>query len=233
MKLLFEEAKANAEGDPSQITLSFFFQARSTDEEKSTTGLYRSLLHQLFQKENDLRDSLKWMTADGAKVVQRDGCREEALKQTLAKAIQMLGSRSLTIFVDALDECNKNQAEGMIDFFEELSDGAREAQVRLHICFSSRHYPTIVIKKGIEVTLEDEIGHKEDIKQYIKSKLKVGKTKKVEKLSPKSSRNLPKSFSGSSWLLIFSTLNTATAPLSPRSASTSGKSHRNWPTCLS
>jgi hypothetical protein len=45
MKLLFEETKLNAKGDPSQITLLFFFLARGTIEERSTIGLYRSLLH--------------------------------------------------------------------------------------------------------------------------------------------------------------------------------------------
>ena len=182
MKLLFEDFKLNAKGDPSQITLSFFFLARGTVEEKSTTGLYRSLLHQLFEKVVDLRDSLEWMTADGARVIQRNGWHEEALKQTLRHVVQKLGGRSLAIFVDALDECDKNQAGGMLCFFEELCDRAREAQVRLQICFSSRHYPTVVIQKGIEVTLEDEIGHMEDIKQYIKSKLRLGKSKQAESL---------------------------------------------------
>jgi hypothetical protein len=182
MKLLFEEAKLNAKGDSSQITLSFFFLAQGTVEEKSTKGLYRSLLHQLFEKAVEVRDSLEWMTADGARVTQRNGWGEEALKQTLMHAIQKLGSRSLTIFIDALDECDKSQATGMISFFEELCDGAGEAQARLKICFSSRHYPTVVIKKGVEVTLEDEIGHTEDIKQYIKSKLRLGKSKQAEPL---------------------------------------------------
>ncbi len=58
MKLLFETANLNVKGDSSQLTLSFFFLARGTAEEKSTTGLYRSLLHQLFQKVEELRDSL-------------------------------------------------------------------------------------------------------------------------------------------------------------------------------
>jgi len=177
MKFLFEKTKSNAKGDFSQITLSFFFLARGTVEEKSTTGLYRSLLHQLFEKAMDLRDSLEWMTANGARVVQRNGWHGEALKQTLTHAVQKLGSRLLTIFIDALDECDKNQAAGMICFFEELCDCAREAQVRLQICFSSRHYPTIVIQRGIEITLEDEIGHKKDIEQYINSKLRLGKSK--------------------------------------------------------
>ena len=106
IKLLFEEAKLNAKGNSSQITLSFFFLARGTVEEKSTIGLYRSLLHQLFEKAVELRDSLEWMTADGARVIQRNGWREEALKQTLTHAIQKLGSRPLMIFVDALDECD-------------------------------------------------------------------------------------------------------------------------------
>jgi hypothetical protein len=182
IKLLFEEAKLNAKSNPSQITLSFFFLARGTAEEKSTIGLYRSLLHQLFEKAADLRDSLEWMTVDGARVVQRNGWHEEALKQTLAHAIQKLGNRSLTIFVDALDECNKNYAAGMVCFFEELCDRAKEAQVQLQICFSSRHYPTVVIQKGVEVILEDEIGHTEDIKHYIKSKLRLGKSKQAEPL---------------------------------------------------
>ncbi|KAG9230079.1 heterokaryon incompatibility protein-domain-containing protein [Amylocarpus encephaloides] len=182
MKFLFQEAKNNAKNDSSHITLSFFFLARGTVEEKSTTGLYRSLLHQLFEKVGELKDSLEWMTADGARVIQRNGWREEALKQTLMHAVQKLGSRSLMIFVDALDECDKNQAAGMICFFEELCDCAREEQVRLQICFSSRHYPTIVIQKGTEVTLEDETGHTEDIKQYIKSKLRQGKLTQAESL---------------------------------------------------
>jgi len=182
MKLLFEEAKLSAKSNSSQITLSFFFHARGTVEEKSTTGLYCSLLHQLFEKVAELKNSLEWITADGARVLQRNGWNEEALKQTLARAVQKLGSRPLAIFVDALDECDKNQAAGMVCYFEELCDRARETQVRLQICFSSRHYPTVVIQKGIEVTLEDEIGHADDIEHYIKSTLRLGKSKQAESL---------------------------------------------------
>jgi ankyrin repeat protein len=182
MKLLFEEAKLNTKSNSSHITLSFFFHAQGTVEEKSVTGLYRSLLHQLFEKAVRLRDSLDWITVDGARTIQRNGWGEEALKRTLTYAIQKLESQSLTIFVDALDECDKDQAVGMICFFEDLCDHAREAQVRLQICLSSRHYPNIVIKKGVEVTLEDEIGHTKDIKQYIKSKLRLEKSKHAEPL---------------------------------------------------
>ncbi|XMA14557.1 hypothetical protein WAI453_007348 [Rhynchosporium graminicola] len=184
MKLLFEETKLNIKHDPSRIILSFFFLARGTIEEKSITGLYRSLLHQLFAKQVDLRETLEWMTNDGAKSVQRNGWSEETLKQTMVHAIEKLGSRSLTIFVDALDECDTTQTANMVAFFEELCDLAEDSQVRLQVCFSSRHYPTVIIQKGIEITLEHQVGHKDDIEQYVKYKLKIGQSKPAE--SPRS-----------------------------------------------
>ncbi|KAK4234896.1 Inversin, partial [Achaetomium macrosporum] len=182
MKFLFEDAKSKTKRDASQIVLSFFFLARGELEEKSTPGLYRSLLHQLFQMVPDLQDSLEWMTADGARGIRTNGWNEEALKQTFRHAILKLGSRSLTIFVDALDECDDSQAKDMVFFFEELCDLAQESQVRLNICFSSRHYPHITIKKGTELTLEDEIGHKEDIQLYITAKLRLKNTKAAQTL---------------------------------------------------
>ncbi|KAF7874351.1 hypothetical protein EAF04_003023 [Stromatinia cepivora] len=182
MKLLFEEAKLNAKGNPSRITLSFFFLARGTVEERTTTGLYRSLLHQLFEKVTELRCSLDWMTADGARGIERNGWNQEALKQTLKYAVPKLGSRSLIIFVDALDECDQDQAREMVCFFEDLCELAENSRVILQICFSSRHYPTIFIQKGLELTLEDEDGHAEDIKHYIKSKLRLGKSQQAEAL---------------------------------------------------
>ncbi|KAL9484748.1 hypothetical protein ACSS6W_003537 [Trichoderma asperelloides] len=182
MKFLFEEAKLGAKGDPSQILLSFFFLARGTDDEKSTIGLYRSLLHQLFQQIPETKDSLEWMTADGAKTVQRNRWQKESLKQTLAHAVQKLGSRSLTIFVDALDECNQDQVADMVSFFEELCDSAREKSFWLRVCFSSRHYPTVIIQQGIEIILEHESGHTDDIEHFIKSKLRIGKSKQADSL---------------------------------------------------
>lgn len=182
MKYLFEEAKLEAKGDPSLITLSFFFLARGTDEEKTPTGLYRSLLHQLFEIASDFRDSLEWMTADGARTIQSRGWSEEALQQTLKHAVPKLGKRSLTVFVDALDECDDDETADMVSFFEEICDCAAEAKVQVKICLSSRHYPTVSVKKGMEVSLEDEIGHTEDIRSYIKSRLRLPKSKQAEPL---------------------------------------------------
>ncbi|KAK1759655.1 hypothetical protein QBC47DRAFT_410400 [Echria macrotheca] len=182
MKFLFEDLKANSKSDPSRITLSFFFLARGTIEEKSTTGLYRSLLHQLFEKAPELKDSLEWLTSDGARSIRKTGWPEEALKRTLQHAVQKLDFRSLTLFVDALDECDDNQVRDMVCFFEDLCEDAESLRLRLNICFSSRHYPHIEIQQGLEITLEHEAGHRDDIQSYIRSRLRLRKSKQADGL---------------------------------------------------
>ncbi|KAL2839099.1 hypothetical protein BJY01DRAFT_29180 [Aspergillus pseudoustus] len=172
MKFLFENERSNTKNNHMRILLSFFFLARGTAEEKSTVGLYRSLLHQLFEKVPRLIESLDWMTPDGARVIHRDGWSEEALKQTLKHAVKKLGDISLAMYIDALDECEDSQAARMIRFFEELCD---PVGIGIRICFSSRHYPHIEITTGTELTLENEDGHKDDITKYVKSNLKLGK----------------------------------------------------------
>lgn len=182
MKLLFEKARDDARNDPSQITLSFFFLTRGTVEEKSTTGLYRSFLHQIFERAPNLKASLEWMTVNGARGILQNGWHEEALKQTLMNAILRLGSRALTIFVDALDECDQSQATSMVRFFKDLCDRSKDTRSRLKICFSSRYYPTVRTEEENEVALEGEAGHDDDIKNYIEATLKLGKTAQAELL---------------------------------------------------
>ncbi|KLU92202.1 hypothetical protein MAPG_11148 [Magnaporthiopsis poae ATCC 64411] len=174
MKFLFEEARGEAKGDSLRITLSFFFRARGTIEETSTVYLYRSLLYQLLKSATDLSDSLEWMTVPGAKGILDKGWDQETLKQTLKHSVSRLGCRTLTILVDALDESDQTEVADMVSFFEELCEHAMESRVSLRICFSSRHYPTVVIQKGAELILEDEEGHKDDIEQFIKSRLRLG-----------------------------------------------------------
>ncbi|KLU92426.1 hypothetical protein MAPG_11372 [Magnaporthiopsis poae ATCC 64411] len=184
MKFLFEETRGETKGDSLRITLSFFFRARGTIEEISTVYLYRSLLYQLFQSATDLSDSLEWMMAPWAKRILDKGWDQEALKQTLKYSVSRLGRRPLTILIDALDESDQTQVADMVSFFEELCEHAMEARVSLRICFSSRHYPTIAIQRGAELILEHEEGHKDDIEQFIKSRLRLGNLGKTAKAAP-------------------------------------------------
>ncbi|KAF2820926.1 HET-domain-containing protein [Ophiobolus disseminans] len=182
MKFLDSKAKTSAKSDTDALVVAFFFNARGDYFEKSTTGLYRSLLWQLFEKAEDLQEVLDEFDTNARRIIQRKGWQIEILKQTFARAVERLGRRSLQIFVDALDECDDKHVVDMISFLEDIGERAVEDNVRLHICFSSRHYPAITIWRGMEIVLEDEEEHGKDIARYISSKLKLANPRKADSL---------------------------------------------------
>ncbi|KAJ5065314.1 ankyrin repeat protein [Bipolaris maydis] len=163
-------------------TLSFFFNARGSTLEKSTTGTYRSLLLQLltgFPKLQEVFDSLH---LSAAYFDANYEWRVELLKDLLEKAILMLGKTPILCFIDALDECDGTEIRDMIEFFEHIGNLSTEKDLPFFTCFSSRHYPHITIDKGLELVLEGQEGHNQDIINYIGTVLKIGKSKKALKI---------------------------------------------------
>ena len=153
--------------------ISFFFNARGEDLEKTTLGMYRSLLFQVLKaipKLQNLLDSLK------STVPPEDSHTwdEDSLRDLFATAIQGLGQRDLICFIDALDECGEGQIRELVAFLEQLGEIATSSQIGFHVCLSSRHYPHVSIQNGIEMTLQDQEGHFQDIDRYLTSELKVG-----------------------------------------------------------
>ena len=169
MKFLYLESKKKDR--PTTMTASFFFNARGDYLEKSITGMYRSLLMQLLKKFLDLQSILD--DADIIPSSQQDCPDLDTLKELLRSAVLALGQRSFTCFIDALDECDEQEVRDMVQFFEDLAELSTEEGIKLRICFSSRPYPYISIRRGISLTLEEEDGHAEDLAQYVKSKLTV------------------------------------------------------------
>ncbi|KAJ5387275.1 hypothetical protein N7509_009816 [Penicillium cosmopolitanum] len=106
------------------------------------------------------------------------------LKGLLHKAVSLLGQRSFTCFIDALDECDEQQLLDMIQYFEYLSE--QSTAKRLRICFSSRHYPYIMIRHGARLTLEHQPGHTEDLQAYVGDNLRTEDSDIVQKLLQKS-----------------------------------------------
>jgi hypothetical protein len=162
------------------VIISFFFNARGDNLEKSTLGMYRSLLFQLLTAVPDLQNvfiplaSAKWKLGEVS-----EWCIEE-LKPILELAVEELGRQHLLLFIDALDECQEDQVRDMVEFLEHLGQFAVYNGVRLNIYLSSRHYPHIGIDKGIELIMEDQQGHEDDIVKYVNSKLKAGRGKKID-----------------------------------------------------
>jgi hypothetical protein len=133
--------------------------------------MYRSLLHHLLERFEDLRDIL-----DDHHLPRRldeDSLPLEALKELFSRAIRSLGQRSFTCFVDALDECEDQEVDHMIYSFNKLTTEAFVKGIQFRVCFSHRNYPRIKIDQGVKMTMENEQGHKTDLSNYISSRLQV------------------------------------------------------------
>ncbi|KAL9088061.1 MAG: hypothetical protein Q9165_006402 [Trypethelium subeluteriae] len=172
MKFLLTHVEKTMAKD--SISVSFFFNARGAALEKSTTGMYRSLLVQLLEKFPDSLDSLD-LPLSGTWDI-------EVLKKIFCSTLRYLRQKHLLCFVDALDECPEDQVRGMIEFFEDLGRLGTSDQIRLHVCFSSRHYPTISINTCRQLILEDQEGHLDDVSSYLSTELKIGKSKQAQEL---------------------------------------------------
>jgi ankyrin repeat protein len=170
MKFLYNKRKMNDRGEES-FTTSFFFNARGRPLERSVVGMYRSFLYYLLGKFKDLRylldDPHLPHDLDG------DSLPQEALKEIFSRAIRSLGQRSFTCFVDALDECEDQEVDHMIHFFQQLTTDTSAQAIQFRVCFSHRHYPRINIGHGVKMTVENELGHRTDLSNYISSRLQV------------------------------------------------------------
>ena len=156
----------------SAVVIWFFFNARGEDLEKSTLGMYRSLLSQLLRALPDIQEILDHFTP----VQDGDSIRWhiEHLRSLFAAAVQRLGERHLICFIDALDESDEDQIRDLVAFLEELGRPTASSPIKFHVCLSSRHYPHISISNGIEMTLEGQEGHHQDISNFLSSELKAG-----------------------------------------------------------
>ncbi|KAL9617587.1 MAG: hypothetical protein Q9160_007657, partial [Pyrenula sp. 1 TL-2023] len=178
-KFTFIETKKSSQDS---IFLSFFFNARGTTLEKSTVGLYRSLLVQLLATQKCDQEvkkipSLSLQTLDNQL---KTNC--ELLKDILAQIIHSIDQQKLVVIIDALDECDEDEVRDMVAFFERLGADAVADERSFRVLFSSRHYPHITIKRSVEIKLEDQQGHSQDIDRYLSSELKGGRGKQAEQI---------------------------------------------------
>jgi len=179
---LMKFALAVARKTMKDIIISFFFNARGEELEKSTIGAYRSLLLQLVERLPALQCLFDSLGLSTSSISTSHQWSAELLKTLLEQAIQSLGESSVVCFIDALDECNEHQIRDMISFFEHISELAVSAGIRFQVCLSSRHYPHITIRKNLGLVLEGQEGHNQDINNYLDSELKIGHSKVAQQI---------------------------------------------------
>ncbi|KLJ12312.1 hypothetical protein EMPG_12626 [Blastomyces silverae] len=156
--------------------ISFFFHARGAALEKTVNGMYRSLLLQLFTKLPKLQTIFCSSKFDTWKSKDNFEWKAELLKDLFRDAVKSLGESSVMCFIDALDECDESEARKIVTFIHDLSKkSAVEQNGNFRVCVASRHYPNISLPAGhIELHLDHQAGHADDIIKYIASELRIG-----------------------------------------------------------
>ncbi|KAF5977542.1 ankyrin protein 3 [Fusarium bulbicola] len=114
------------------IIISFFFNARGDDLEKSIVGMYRSLLWELLSKASGLQKVL-----DDADLIPLSHYGQpiwsaEVLRSLLSLAIASLGRQRLVCFVDALDECNRKDVNGQELILEHHPGHEHDLEAYIH-----------------------------------------------------------------------------------------------------
>jgi hypothetical protein len=183
MKEALKTVKRKRSGD---IIISYFFNARAPGYlEKSSVGMYRSLVHQILQTCPHFQGRFIEMFAAKDREGFIDDWTPAELQEFLTDIVESLGDCPLNVFIDALDEGDENDVRQLITFLEELSLRAVTSGTSLRTCLSSRHYPHISIRKGLSLVMEHQDGHGDDIDMYVRLKLIGDEGRQMEELRDK------------------------------------------------
>lgn len=173
-----------AESKCTGLVLSFFFHDRGAELQRTPSGLFRSLLHQILsQVPGALRDVVATFEERCRNMGEPNNMwvwHPQELKSFLkASLLEVLEGRSIKIFVDALDETGQENAVSLVSEFRLLLQELPPTSPRFHICFSCRHYPILVLDYGLQIRVEDQ--NWKDISTYVHAQFSaVGSKAPVE-----------------------------------------------------
>ena len=152
----------------------YYFDSRES-KKQDLDGLLSSLLYQLSSESDSYRDILVNLYSDCASGTRKPSC--SAASGCLTDMLKLPGQSRIYIIVDALDECPASDVSGRLSAREEVLELIKEVVSlklqNLHLCVASR--PEIDVKmvleplKPLEISLDDEVGQKNDVSKYIES----------------------------------------------------------------
>jgi ankyrin repeat protein len=156
-----------------QLIVSYFFNARGDQLEKTCLGMLRSIVWQLFQRDEGVRVRFTQRFRE-KELVHETGRLEWRLSDLRDFVSLEIGGRiacPVALLVDALDECSDSDVRDVVELLEAVSIKASRSGAKVRICLSSRHYPSINMKQKLEFVLEDKPAHQEDIACYVRERL--------------------------------------------------------------
>ena len=179
MEVIVQDFRQSAQGDGS-LLLAFFFNAFGREPlEKSTAGLYRSLLHQLIDQDSTSLQEFR-LVYEKRKHTQQHGKgkfpfwhdkEQNQLKDFFTQALERIAARGTkaTIFIDALDEAVQGSAQDVITYIHRLDKNLRDREPRTRICISCRHYPIYTATNRHEIFMENY--NEFDIREFVRTEL--------------------------------------------------------------
>lgn len=156
------------------VVLSFFFHGRGSELQKTPLGLLRSLLHQVLSKVPDalsaLVDTFQQRCTAAGQTGENWNWHPRELQDFFRSSLpKVLEHRSVLIFIDALDECGRENAVKLVWLFKTLLESLPRTRFPCRICFTCRHYPILDLDCGFEICVEH--GNEEDISTYVETQL--------------------------------------------------------------
>lgn len=157
--------------------LDFFFNGCGTQLQKSSPGMFRALLNQLYTQRPTVRGPIRKVFEDkqiafGSAAHKWEWQHQELEHLFSQAAMTAAQSRSLVIFVDALDEAGAVSAQEIAAYFHQLNDDMLSTtKSKIRICISCRHYPVSSTRLGAEIWVENLNGN--DITSFMQDKLRI------------------------------------------------------------
>lgn len=156
------------------LILSFFFHGRGTELQKTPLGLFQSLLYQLSQVSDALSDLVATFQQRCETVGKPDEKWQwhprELQRFFESSLLNILRTRPVWLFVDALDECGKENAVKLVEDFESMLQRPPSSDLKqFRICFTCRHYPILNLDGVFKVCVEKE--NWKDISTFVQDKL--------------------------------------------------------------
>ncbi|KAL8367828.1 hypothetical protein RB599_003644 [Gaeumannomyces hyphopodioides] len=158
----------------SDLIFSFFFHGRGDELQRTPFGLSRSLLHQVLRQAPDALPDLVDTFEKNRKDIGQPGEKWQWHREQLQRFFELslpnvLKTRSVWLFVDALDECGEQNAVDLVKWFEALLRSPPSLGLQFRVCFTCRHYPILALDCAFEICLEHQ--NREDISTYVRNQL--------------------------------------------------------------
>ncbi|KAL2203365.1 hypothetical protein CC79DRAFT_1401597 [Sarocladium strictum] len=168
LKMAVEHAKKTYK---KALILPHFFNARGNALERSTEGMYRTLLYWILEK---LPQELESSFYPQDLFAERAKWEVPELVRLLEAAMENLRDRVVLFYVDALDECEQKDIRAMLEVFRRLVETAWKSGHEVRVCFASRPFPHYTFNHAVYLDLSEQEEHDEDIAKYIEACLNDG-----------------------------------------------------------